>query len=130
MLFRSAVHCISESIGALYDVPHGVANSIFLPHVLAYNLPACVEKMANLARETGFGAPDGLTDDSLVAQLFITHIRDLSTRLEIPGFKELNIARDQFETIADMSVANNSNPSNPRLLDREDYLKILENAFE
>ena len=86
--------------------------------------------MANLARETGFGAPDGLTDDSLVAQLFITHIRDLSTRLEIPGFKELNIARDQFETIADMSVANNSNPSNPRLLDREDYLKILENAFE
>jgi alcohol dehydrogenase len=126
----TAVHCISESIGAVYDVPHGVANSIFLPHVLAYNLPACVEKMANLARKTGFGAPDGSADDSLVAQLFITHIRDLSTRLEIPGFKELNIARDQFETIADMSVANNSNPSNPRSLDREDYLKILENAFE
>ena len=126
----TAVHCISESIGALYDVPHGVANSIFLPHVLAYNLPACVEKMAGLARKTGFGAQDGLADDSMVAQLFITHIRDLSTRLEIPGFKELNIDRDQFETIADMSVANNSNPSNPRLLDREDYLKILENAFE
>jgi len=126
----TAVHCISESIGALYDVPHGVANSIFLPHVLAYNLPACVGKMADLARKTGFGAADGLADDSVVAQLFITHIRDLSTRLAIPGFKELNIDRDQFETIADMSVANNSNPSNPRSLDRNDYLKILENAFE
>ena len=122
----TAVHCISESIGALYDVPHGVANSIFLPHVLAYNLPACVEKMADLARKTGFEA----AEDSVAAQLFITHIRALSTRLAIPGFKELNIDRDQFETIADMSVANNSNPSNPRSLDRNDYLKILENAFE
>jgi len=122
----TAVHCISESIGALYDVPHGVANSIFLPHVLAYNLPACVEKMADLARKTGFSA----SDDKDAAQLFISHITALSKRLEIPEFKELNIARDQFETIADMSVSNNSNGSNPRSLDRDDYLKILENAFD
>ena len=40
----TAVHCISESIGALYDVPHGIANSIFLPWVLAYNAPFCREK--------------------------------------------------------------------------------------
>ncbi len=121
----TAVHCISESIGALYDVPHGVANSIFLPHVLGYNLPACVEKMADLARKTGFPA----SDDKGAAQLFITHIKELSKRLEIPVFKDLNIGRGQFETIADMSFSNNSNPSNPRLLDRKDYLKILENAF-
>ncbi len=122
----TAVHCISESIGALYDVPHGVANSIFLPHVLAYNLPACVKKMADLARKTGFSA----VDDKVSAQLFISHITALSKRLEIPVFKELNIARNQFEIIADMSVSNNSNGSNPRSLDRNDYLKILENAFD
>ncbi|MCP4722111.1 MAG: iron-containing alcohol dehydrogenase [Desulfobacteraceae bacterium] len=122
----TAVHCISESIGALYDVPHGVANSIFLPHVLAYNLPACVEKMADLARETGFPA----SDDKAAAQLFISHITQLSKQLEIPMFKDLHIGKSQFETIADMSFANNSNLSNPRSLDRKDYLKILENAFD
>jgi len=122
----TAVHCISESIGALYDVPHGVANSIFLPHVLGYNLPACVEKMADLARETGFPA----FDDKAAAQLFITHITKLSKQLEIPMFKDLHIGREQFETIADMSFANNSNLSNPRSMDRKDYLKILENAFD
>jgi len=122
----TAVHCISESIGALYDVPHGVANSIFLPHVLAYNLPACVEKMADLARKTGFLAKK----DAIAAQLFISHITDLSKRLGIPVFKDLNIGKGQFETIADMSFHNNSNGSNPRPLGTEDYLKILENAFE
>ncbi len=122
----TAVHCISESIGALYDVPHGVANSIFLPHVLAYNLPACVEKFATLSRKTGFIAKD----DAMAAQLFISHIADLSKRLGIPVFKDLNIGRDQFETIANMSFLNNSNGSNPRPLEAKDYLKILENAFK
>jgi len=122
----TGVHCISESIGALYDVPHGVANSIFLPHVLAYNLPACVEKFAHLARKTGFLAKE----DTVAAQLFISHIADLSKRLGILTFKDLNIGKGQFETIADMSFQNNSNGSNPRSLEPKDYLKILENAFE
>jgi alcohol dehydrogenase class IV len=62
-------------------------------------------------------------------QLFINHITDFSLRLKIPSFKDLHIDQDQFETIADMSFSNNSNPSNPRALDKKDYLKILENAF-
>jgi alcohol dehydrogenase len=122
----TAVHCISESIGALYDVPHGVANFIFLPHVLAYNLPACVEKFAGLARKNGFLAKE----DAVAAQLFISHITNLSKRLGIPVFKDLNIGKGQFGTIANMSFHNNSNGSNPRPLEPEDYLKILENAFE
>lgn len=122
----TGVHCISESIGALYDVPHGVANSIFLPHVLAYNLPACVEKFAYLARKNGFLAKE----DAVAAQLFIAHITNLSKRLGIPAFKDLNIGKGQFETIAQMSFQNNSNGSNPRSMEPKDYLKILENAFE
>jgi alcohol dehydrogenase len=122
----TGVHCISESIGALYDVPHGVANSIFLPHVLAYNLPACVEKMAGLARKVGFLA----NEDTVAAQMFISHIANLSRRVGIPVFKDLNIDKQQFETIAKMSFHNNSNGSNPRSMEPKDYLKILENAFE
>ena len=112
--------------GALFDVPHGVANAIFLPHVLAYNLPACTPKMAALARQTGIVT----ADDTHAAEKFIERITRLSKRLEIPGFRDLNIGPDQFETIARMSFQNNSNPSNPRSLEREDYVKILKKAFE
>jgi len=122
----TAVHCISESIGALYDIPHGVANSIFLPHVLQYNMEFCTQKMAKLARKTGIDQ----VDDKKAASLFIEKIIDLSARLDIPLFRELKIGKENFETIAQMSVENNSTPSNPRTLGKEDYIRILENAYE
>ena len=122
----TAVHCISESIGALYDIPHGVANSIFLPHVLSYNLPDCFVKMATLARQTGIDE----ADDMSAARFFIQNIKALSKKLGIPLFKDLEIREDQFERISQMSFENNSTPSNPRELGQEDYLKILENAYE
>ena len=122
----TAVHCISESIGALYDIPHGVANSIFLPFVLAYNLPECHGKMAVLARHIGIEE----NDDMQTSMMFIQAIKDLSKRLAIPLFKDLNIGVDQFEKIAKMSFENNSTPSNPRDLNPRDYLRILENAYD
>ena len=122
----TAVHCISESIGALYDIPHGVANSIFLPHVLSYNLPECFVKMATLARHIGIEE----ADDMSAAKAFIQKIKALSNRLGIPLFKDLKIGKDQFEIISKMSFENNSTPSNPRPLEPEDYLNILENAFK
>ena len=36
----AAVHCISEAIGGLYDTPHGIANSVFLPWVFDFNRSA------------------------------------------------------------------------------------------
>jgi alcohol dehydrogenase len=122
----TAVHCISESIGALYDIPHGVANSIFLPHVLSYNLPECFVKMATLARHIGIDEKD----DMSAAKAFIQKIKALSNRLGIPLFKDLKIGKDQFEIISKMSFENNSTPSNPRQLEQEDYHNILENAYE
>ncbi len=121
----TAVHCISESIGALYDVPHGTGNAIFLPHVLEYNRPSCQEKMAILARATGITEKE----DSAAATAFIQNIRQISARLGIPGFRDLNIDPQTFERIAAMCVENNSNPSNPRDLNRQDYLAILETAY-
>ena len=120
----TAVHCISESIGALYDVPHGEANSIFLPYVLDYNLSACSDKMAVLAREVGIKE----SDDIKACQQFVDLIKKLSARLKIPNFKDFNIKKDQFDIIADMSYRNGSTPSNPRKLEQSDYLKILKKA--
>ena len=121
----TAVHCISEAIGALYDVPHGEANSIFLPYVLDYNMPACVDKMAILAREAGIQE----SDNTKASRQFIDLIKKLSARLQIPNFSDLDIGKNQFNLIADMSFKNGSNPSNPREMEPSDYLNILENAY-
>ena len=120
----TAVHCISESIGAVYDVPHGVANSIFLPYVLEYNLEACMPKMGGLARALGVDE----ADDKSACKKLIQTIRDLSHRLDIPSFRSLDIDPKAFDMLAQMSVQNGSTPSNPRALSKEDFLEIIRNA--
>lgn len=43
------VHAMSHPLSAHCGVPHGVANAILLTRVMAYNLPACEERTAEIA---------------------------------------------------------------------------------
>ncbi|MEA1993706.1 MAG: iron-containing alcohol dehydrogenase [Euryarchaeota archaeon] len=116
-----SVHCLAETIGGLYNVPHGVANSIFLPYVMEFNRPAVNDRYAAIARLVGIKG---------TAEKLIEQIKSLSRRLHIPSFSDLNIEEDAFERIARLSVKNNSNPSNPREIDTKGYIEILRNAAE
>jgi alcohol dehydrogenase len=120
-----AVHCISESVGALFDTPHGVANAVFLPWVMEFNLPVSAGRYADIARMVGISEQD----DIQAAQELIQTIKDLSRKLEIPSLKQIGVPEDRFLEIAEKSFQNNSNPSNPREATAEDYRKILETAF-
>jgi len=116
-----AVHCISESIGALFDIPHGVANAVFLPHVMSFNAPACMDRYAEIAGL--FGISSG--NPARRTEALIAHIKALSADLGIPSFSSLNIDESRFPQIAESAYRNNSNPSNPRPAESRDYLAIL-----
>ncbi|RXL49133.1 iron-containing alcohol dehydrogenase, partial [Citrobacter sp. AAK_AS5] len=45
----AAVHALAYPLGGTYNVPHGVANALLLPHVMRFNRPACPERFAALA---------------------------------------------------------------------------------
>ena len=47
------VHAMAHSVGALFKVPHGLANSILLPHVMLFNLDECPERYAMVAGAMG-----------------------------------------------------------------------------
>ena len=51
--YLGAVHSFSERLGGFYDIPHGIANAIFLPFVTEFNISADYEKHA--ARGRGHG---------------------------------------------------------------------------
>ncbi len=119
-----AVHCVAEAIGSLFDTPHGVANSIFLPFIMEFNLPIAKDRYAEIARIAGIEEKD----NEAAARELIRMIKFLSISLNIPFFKELGIKESQFPEIAQKSFENNSNPSNPREVGVEDYLAILKKA--
>ncbi|NLN60295.1 MAG: iron-containing alcohol dehydrogenase [Deltaproteobacteria bacterium] len=49
----TAVHSLSYPLGGLYGVPHGLANTMILPAVMAYNLPGSLEKFTDIAEVMG-----------------------------------------------------------------------------
>ncbi len=120
-----AVHCLSEAVGSLYDTPHGVANSVFLPAVMEFNLPAVKNRYADIARIAGLDGEDKET----LGQNLIERIKTLSRTLGIPSLREIGVREDDVQEIAEKSFQNNSNPSNPREAAIEDYLDILEKMF-
>lgn len=120
-----AVHCLAESVGSLYDTPHGVANAVFLPLVMEYNLPAAAGRYAEIARTAGIEEEK----DEAAAKKLIAKIKILSQSLNIPTLKDLGVKEGDYEEIALKSFQNNSNPSNPRELTVDDYRIVLEKAF-
>jgi alcohol dehydrogenase len=120
-----AVHCIAESVGSLLDTPHGVANAIFLPYVMEFNLPVSARRFAEISRLAGIQEDD----DHEAARMLIQKIKNLSRKLQIPTAKEVGLEEAHFPEIAQKSFANNSNPSNPREVNVEDYMQILSLTF-
>lgn len=124
----AAVHCLAEALGGLYDTPHGVANAVFLPHVLRFNAEENKQMHATLARYMKF-ASDSDTDENAVEKL-IEGISSFTEALEIPKLKDLTgIKEEDFPRIVELAVQNNSTPSNVRSITPADYLQILEQAY-
>ncbi len=119
-----AVHCLAESVGSLYDTPHGVANAVFLPYVMEFNFDVSLEKYAEIALISGIRSDE----KEGAARLLIQKVKNLSRALSIPSFRDLGIPEADFPAIAQKSFENNSNPSNPKPVAVGDYLQILKQA--
>lgn len=120
-----SVHCIAESVGSVYDTPHGVANSIFLPVVMEYNMPVVTERYAEIARIAGIEE----ADDEKAAKLLIKKVKKLARDFNIPFLHETGVEEGRLLELAKKSYENNSTPSNPRDASEADYLEMLQKAF-
>ncbi len=54
-------HCMSEALGPRFEIPHGFACTIMLPHSMDFNLPLVATKLRSIAEAFGTNVY-GLTD--------------------------------------------------------------------
>lgn len=125
----ASVHCLAEALGGRYDTPHGVANSIFLPYVFAYNAEVESERHAEIASILG-AELDGLSAVE-AAHEGGGVLKALAVAIGIPRFRDLpGIDPADFPAIAQASQINLSTPSNARPIDAEQYERLLWLAWE
>jgi alcohol dehydrogenase len=125
----AAVHCMAEAVGGLYDIPHGVANSIFLPVVTAYNAAADYKKHS--AAALACGLPVGEMSEQQAAELFVSELALLAAEIGIPRLKELDMINPaDFPRLAQAAAINGSTPSNCRMVNEEGYLELFNITYE
>jgi alcohol dehydrogenase class IV len=117
------VHAIAHQLGALYHLPHGLANAIVLPHVLEYSRPACGERLADLARAAGLS--DAGTGSDALAAAFVARVGRLNAALSIPPTVDA-LRRADFERIVDRAFAEaHGTYGVPRYLQRQGAFDLL-----
>lgn len=122
------VHAMAHQLGGLYDMPHGVANAMLLPHVCKYNLISNPQKFADIAEFMGENI-DGLSVHE-AAEKAIDAMFRLSKDIGIPtSLKEMGVKEEDFEYMAEMSLKDGNAFSNPRKGNEKDIVNIFKSAY-
>lgn len=133
MAFNNAnlgyVHAMAHQLGGQYDAPHGVCCALLLTTVEEYNLIACPERFAELAKVMGFDTT-GLTLYE-AAQKSIDGMREMCRLVGIPSsIKEIGAKPEDFEMMAKNALKDCNAFSNPRKGTVEDIVKLYQKAYD
>ena len=117
-----AVHSMSHPLGGLRGVTlhHGTLNALILPAVLQFNRAACKDKLEVIEQAIGLKQGEALED-------FIT---DLNQRLGLPKtLSSIGVGRDVLAQLVEGAMNDHSTATNPRPLERGDFIHLFEQVF-
>jgi alcohol dehydrogenase class IV len=128
----AAVHALAYPIGGIFHIPHGLSNSLVLPHVLKFNstnAKAC-EQYAFLAPFV-FKDINQNTNTKNICNDFIDRLENLSSLLNLPTkLRELDIPKDACVKMAKESMKQTRLlVNNPREVTEEDAFNIYNAAW-
>ena len=123
----ASVHCMGEALGGLYDTPHGLAMAVCLPYCMEHNLISQPERFADIAHALGEDI-EGLTDLE-AAGYSVAAVRSLLEDLNIPDAKSIGLKKADLNKLAGAAAVNVSVESNPRILNKQDFLMMFQRAY-
>jgi alcohol dehydrogenase class IV len=122
-----SVHAMSHPAGAIFGVPHGVANAIHLPHVIRFNAeggPEIADRYRDitdvLGVETGASVGDALAD----------HVTELVARLGLPTrLSEVGVPESGIPQLVEGAMGDGTTLLNPREAGEEEYEALYRSAL-
>lgn len=126
------VHGMAHATGALYHVPHGIANAILLTHGMEYNFDEIKEKLTKLTPFMGIEISGLSVEDS--AARAIEAVRSLTVRLNEMGalplrLRDVGVPEEGLPELAEYAVNDGTSWFNPREVVAEEILLHLKNAY-
>lgn len=117
------VHGMAHPLGALFDIPHGVANAVLLPTVMEFNMPYCIAKYRKIAE--AMGVDTSSMNDNEAAQAACDAVKQLSQKVGIPAtLTELGIKAENIPALTEQALNDVCTPGNPRQVTAEEVERI------
>jgi len=123
------VHSMAHQLGATYDVPHGIACSLFLPYVLEWNGVVCPDKFRVMGEKCFDLDMKNVSDEEAVAMV-VKAIRDLETRLGVPQhMSEVGAKVEDFPILAHKAYVDPCTGGNPREVTEDAIIELFKKSF-
>ena len=122
------VHGMAHPLGAIFDIPHGVANALLLPIVMEFNAPAALDKYVEIAKAMNVYSAGMAKEEA--AKAAVDAVKTLSLRVNIPQhLSDLGIQERDLDRLATAAFADVCTPGNPREVTKEIILDLYKKAL-
>ena len=121
-------HGVCHGLGSLGGLPHGVANSILLPHAMRFNVEAATQQLALAAQ--ALGADTHALTPLQAAQAAVAKVEELQRVIGVPTrLSEGGLERDLIPRLASGAMSDRGLYFNPRLASEAEVRQLLEAAW-
>jgi len=121
-------HSMAHPLGAIFGVPHGVANAIMLPIIMEFNLIGNSDKFIQTAIAMGENV-DGLTKIE-AANKAVKAVQRISDDIGIPRLNEYGVKESDIPRLAEEAMKGGDRWTNPRNTTVQDFVKLYEKALK
>ena len=122
------VHSMAHPLGALYDTPHGVANAIILPTVMAYNAEATGEKYRDIAKAMGVEGTENMTQEEY-RKAAVDAVQKLSIDVGIPADLKEIVKEEDIPFLAQSAYDDACRPGNPKETSVEEITQLYKDLI-
>ena len=123
------VHSMAHQLGAIYDTPHGIANSLLLTTVMEFNGDNCEEKFRKILIEAFHVEAEEFTKEEVI-KTFCEKIQELCVKVKInQRLRDVGVKQEDFEMLAEKAMEDPCKPSNPREVTKEDFINLYRKAW-
>lgn len=123
------VHGMAHPLGAYYGTPHGVANAVLLPHIMAYNADFTGEKYRDIAQALGIKHAATLPIED-ARQAAVEAVVQLNRDVNIPSrLRDVGMKLEDIEVLAQAAMADVCTGGNPREANIEEIKALYKQIY-
>jgi alcohol dehydrogenase class IV len=125
-----AAHALAHALGALYSIPHGLANAIMLPLVMEFNASEVPERYSMISQALGVSKEN--EPDHVKATACVDVIKKLKMDIGLADtLKDFSLPTDPGELagLVELAAGDSQISYNPRVLEDTDIFNLFIRAF-